>query len=374
MVMYFIVMQISLNLLVGELEIFYIEEQSLEACRPGVHSKILSLRKRLMAVVKGDENVDGTVSASELEARISGPKEPENQELVRHIVVNDAKQFDVTTLIGELMKDDVTELINFDTSAWLFVMVYALSCMALTRFACFSDLSAYAVGIGIDAIWLTSSLYAAARVTFHDSQLQKEFAEGTPAPQLWPAIWFDRLCFPFQFGVVGSFFWTRGVSEERALNAFQAMLFFELYSMVQEGVVLAFGSPETAPYNALIDSLDFSVLIFVGKAILVVLWGAYTLPRLVIAFCLPPFCTKEDEEKLFKNLKASIKAANGGVSQSSSPSRVERSVRTPQSKPWLSEQSGKSMFGYFVNKSAGVGHLGGKKLEAGAKTAQADML
>ena len=62
------------------------------------------------------------------------------------------------------MREDVSELIQFDTSAWGVVVLYVLLCLALTRIGCFSENAALLVGFGIDAIWAASSMYAAARV------------------------------------------------------------------------------------------------------------------------------------------------------------------------------------------------------------------
>ena len=112
--------------------------------------------------------------------------------------------------------------------------------------------------------------------------------------------------FPLQFGVVGSFPWRPGVSEESALNSFQAMLFFQLYSFVEWSVAILFGTAASAPYAYLLSE---TVPSFVQPAKLlgVLLWAVYILPRLVVAFALPPFVTREEEERLGAQLVKGLK-------------------------------------------------------------------
>ena len=242
-------------------------------------------------------------------------------------------------------------------------MVYAVLCMLLTRITCFCDMAVLVVGFGIDVIWITASLYAAARAALHSSRLGTalDVKPGVPAPELWPYIGLDRVCFPLQFGVVGSFPWRAGVSEESALNCFQvwhlptsphisphlptsphismltpttsttsadllrirerahpnirlqAMLFFQLFSLTEDGVTLLFGTPGSSPYNALITSQFPLFLVVISKLALVLLWAMYILPRLMVSFALPPFVTLDDEDKLFTMLTQATKTQKAGV-------------------------------------------------------------
>ena len=282
MVAYFFCMQLSLNLLVGTLERFQKEERLMSDASSAAPSPpasptalmIESIRTRLVGFYLGDEDLDGQVDEAELEHRLKMLTK-EQADLVREIhktvtvttvvtidkpdacakpspkasspgaVAGGGVRFNVSSFLMQLMREDVEELIQFDTSAWSVVMSYSVTlactrshirarphrprvcrrakrypaslrrlqvlCLGLARVSCFSDTSALAVGFGIDLIWLTASLYAAARVAVHAARLARPVGvHGCCGQQLWPAIGLDRLCFPLQFGVVGSFPWRAG--------------------------------------------------------------------------------------------------------------------------------------------------------------------
>jgi len=391
MVAYFFCMQLSLNLLVGTLERFQKEERLMSDASSAAPSPpasptalmIESIRTRLVGFYLGDEDLDGQVDEAELEHRLKMLTK-EQADLVREIhktvtvttvvtidkpdacakpspkasspgaVAGGGVRFNVSSFLMQLMREDVEELIQFDTSAWSVVMSYSVLCLGLARVSCFSDTSALAVGFGIDLIWLTASLYAAARVAVHAARLARPVGvHGCCGQQLWPAIGLDRLCFPLQFGVVGSFPWRAGVSEEAALNCFQAMLFFQLYSVTESAIVLAFGTADSAPYNLLITSYipgsHGMVVILSLKAALVGLWATFILPRLIVAFALPPFVTKKDEQKLFEKLKHTIRRT--AAPPITPPSKCATFTGTGTGTGSGSRGSVSQMAGYFSSKA-----------------------
>jgi hypothetical protein len=104
------------------------------------------------------------------------------------------------------------------------VTLYVVVCLLITGTFCFSDNAALGISLGIDAIWISASVYALARVLVHDSRLAIPPAAERTTTVLWPWIFVDRMCFPLHFGVVGTHWFASGVSEDSALvrsNAFE---------------------------------------------------------------------------------------------------------------------------------------------------------
>mmetsp|Transcript_34954 Transcript_34954/g.91771 ORF Transcript_34954/g.91771 Transcript_34954/m.91771 type:complete len:252 (-) Transcript_34954:525-1280(-) len=231
---------------------------------------------------------------------------------------------------------------------------YAILCLAIARMGCFSNQSTLAVGLGIDAIWCSATLYAALRVTLHACQIRRPVEEfhGLPLEdrRLWSRVALDKACFPLHFGVVGSFPWRSRPSETIALNSFQAMLFFQLYSLTEWAVVLLFGTPASAPYTYLLDEMAPAYLRAL-KILLVLAWSTYILPRLVIAFALPPFVAEEEEKRLGDLLVQAIqKKKKGRGSLRATLNAASTNGATRRSLPASS-----GMAGYFVGKAASAG-------------------
>lgn len=395
MVAYFAVMQWSLQLLIGEFEKLAASEPRpperfvldatgdarigpAPAPAPAPTStavKIDSIRKRLVAYYLGDSDCDGVLDEEEMQRRLE-KLDPAQREVMRdlheqlfattprsatanaHTGASDSApavpvaaalsptpssspggaclEFSVPSILFPQLSENVEELILFDDSAWGVVMLYAIICIALTRSACFSDVSALSVAFGVDAIWISSSLYAALRVYWHDSVLSTP-VQHTAAPgraqQPWPHIWIDRLCFPLHFGVVGSFPWSRTLSEERALNSFQALLFFQLYSVVESLVILTFSTAEAAPYFGLVTSRVPLLLIVATKLSFIALWACYILPRLITAFALPPFITAAESEKLDAALAGIHKKLQRAIRPSLSGTPTKRYFTLPSDSP-----------------------------------------
>jgi hypothetical protein len=97
------------------------------------------------------------------------------------------------------MRDDVTELISFDESAWGVVLAYVLFVLLVVRLACFESFACFVVLLVLDLTWFSATLYTVLRTWLHLTILATPMVKGQKAFRLWPAKWLDRLMFPFHW-------------------------------------------------------------------------------------------------------------------------------------------------------------------------------
>mmetsp|Transcript_37110 Transcript_37110/g.90527 ORF Transcript_37110/g.90527 Transcript_37110/m.90527 type:complete len:301 (+) Transcript_37110:437-1339(+) len=201
--------------------------------------------------------------------------------------------------LSSTMFEDIDQLIEFPSSSWALIILYAFFVLVALQLTCGRDGVYYLILISADAVWFYGTAYLSLRLFVHQIRLQRlpwTFVKGVLKPHsLWPAAFIDRLFVFSGPGFTGFVPWKSKPSEKLGLLFLQATMFFQLYILLETS---------TEKFSA--EPGDLSLFddghLYLVKWFTVIFWIIWILPGLLEVFAQPPFVTTDELELLLENI------------------------------------------------------------------------